>query len=328
MNAFQEGIRLYKEGRYVEAVEKLHAVIIVENSNHKAWNALGVALSKTGDTEQSLVCFENALQFDGANKTYLKNLDRAKIRRVGGTRIHPLGEDPTGESKEKTGYSSHPTFKKAQVQTIDPIIQQQNSVSSSSLFSENNLNEGQAKEFLERAFSLFGQASYHEMPDMMQDTLSYIEKAISIKPDYYDAWELKVSLLISTGLNNNEEMVDALDACDHALTIKPDQATMWFKKAGILEGLGKYDEAISAYDQAYTFSLDEPMRHGFILMKKGAILEATGHNAQALEVYEQVSVQDRFFGDALEKKAKFLLDLGENDLASSTLRTVLYGSRS
>lgn len=325
MNEFQDGVRLYKEGRYAEAVEKLHAVTVVDRTNHKAWNALGVALSKTGDIEQSVICFENALQFDGANKTYLKNLDRAKTRRQGGVRIHTLDEDTSGDSIEKSGLFSHPISNNEQIQTVDPTItetsiQQQNPVFSSPPSSDISIIEDQAKKFLEQALSLFGQASYHEMPDLMDETLSYIEKAISIQPDYYDAWQLKVSILVSTGLNNEKEMIDALDACDHALAIKPEQATMWFKKAGILERLGKYDEAISAYNQSYTFSVDEPMRLGLILMKKGAVLEATGQNAKALEVYEQVSVQDRFFGDAMEKKAEFLFNSAENDLAFSTLR--------
>ncbi|HWQ63207.1 MAG TPA: tetratricopeptide repeat protein [Methanospirillum sp.] len=327
MSTFQEGIRLYKEGRYAEAVEKLHAVTIVESTNHKAWNALGVALSKTGDNEQSVVCFENALQFDGANKTYLKNLDRAKTKRFGGIRIHPLVEGKSGDSKEINRFSSQTILDKAQMQTIEPvmtetsIIQAPNYVSSGSVLSDNDINEDQAKEFMNRALSLFGQASYHEMPDLMQETLSYIEKAISIKPDYYDAWQLKVSILISTGLNNGEVLVEALDACEHALAIKPDQAAMWFNKAGILESLGRNDEAISAYNQSYLNSSDEPMRLGLILMKKGAILEAAGQSAQALEAYGQVPVQDRFFGDAMERKAEFLMNSGEDELAFSTLRT-------
>ncbi|PKL60841.1 MAG: hypothetical protein CVV33_00615, partial [Methanomicrobiales archaeon HGW-Methanomicrobiales-4] len=81
MNVFQDGVRLFKEGKYSEAVEKLHTVASADQGNHKAWNALGVALSKTGDLEQSVICFENALSLDPGNQTYIKNLERSRVKR-------------------------------------------------------------------------------------------------------------------------------------------------------------------------------------------------------------------------------------------------------
>lgn len=327
MNAFQDGIRLFKEGHYAEAVEKLHAVASAEHTNHKAWNALGVALSKTGDIDQAIVCFENALVLDSANQTYQKNLDRAKVKRFGGVRVTPLAEVKSATVVPDTGSSTETIIEKpyefvekkvehpAYVEPISPPV----------LSTIEQLTSGpeedQAEEFLNHALSLYGQASYHEMPDLMQEALSYVDKAINVNPDYYDAWQLKVSILIATGRDNHEDLADALEACDHALVIKPDQASMWFNKAGILVSLGRYDEAITAYDRSYAYSADEPMRLGLILMKKGATLEAAGRDTLALQVYEQVPVLDRFFGDAMEKKAEFLEQAGDMELAITSLRT-------
>ncbi len=328
MNAFQDGIRLFKEGRFAEAVEKLHAVASAEHTNHKAWNALGVALSRTGDIDQAIVCFENALLLDSANQTYLKNLDRAKAKRFGGVKITPLAEAKPPTPAPADQLSTEAILEKAR-ELVEkpsdhyPLAETPIPISAPSIqeSSASSPAGNQAEEFLNRALSLFGQSSYHEMPDLMQEALFYVDKAIAADPDYYDAWQLKVSVLIATGRDNPEDLEDALEACERALAIKPDQAAMWFNKAGILESLGRYDEAIAAYDRSYAYSADEPMRLGLILMKKGATLEAAGRDALALQVYEQVPVQDRFFGDAMEKKAQFLEQSGEKDLVITSLRT-------
>ncbi len=331
MNAFQDGIRLFKEGRFAESVEKLHAVASAEHTNHKAWNALGVALSRTGDIDQAIVCFENALLLDSSNQTYLKNLDKAKAKRFSGVRITPLATAKpvaTATAVPEDNFSPEAIIEKAREIVEKPIeppvpfdASPPISVHSTQESSTYTHEGDKAEEFLNRALSLFGQGSYHEMPDLMQEALSYVDKAIAANPDYYDAWQLKVSILIATGRDNHEDLTDALEACERALAIKPDQAAMWFNKAGILESLGRYDEAITAYDRSYAYSVDEPMRLGLILMKKGATLEAAGRDALALQVYEQVPVQDRFFGGAMEKKAEFLEQSGEIDLAITSLRT-------
>lgn len=71
---FRQGITLFKSGKYQEAAEIFHRVTEKDEYNHKAWNALGVALTKIGDRENAQLCFENAHQIDPDNPTYLKNL--------------------------------------------------------------------------------------------------------------------------------------------------------------------------------------------------------------------------------------------------------------
>lgn len=71
-----EGLQLFKEGKYDQASEKLLEVVQNDENNHKAWNALGVVLSKSGQTEDAQSCFENAVQLDPNNSTYQKNLDK------------------------------------------------------------------------------------------------------------------------------------------------------------------------------------------------------------------------------------------------------------
>ncbi|PKL60533.1 MAG: hypothetical protein CVV33_02205 [Methanomicrobiales archaeon HGW-Methanomicrobiales-4] len=178
-----------------------------------------------------------------------------------------------------------------------------------------------ASDFLNRALSLFGQGSYHGMTDLLLESLDYTERALELDPQYYDAWQLKVSILNTIGRDNPKHLEGALQASERALAIRPEQASMWFNRAGILESLGRYGEAVTAYDHSLSYSSNEPMRIGVILMKKGAVLEVIGRDTEALQIYENVPVQDRFFGDAMEKKAGLLEKTGDQDLMISALRT-------
>lgn len=316
MNIFQEGIRLYKEGKYSQAVEKLYGVASADQHNHKAWNALGVALSRVGDLDQSIICFENARSLDPVNETYKKNLDKAKARKFQGKTSVPIEL-----------ISSFPQEKKivplpGQGVTQWPVTDGTATTDASSTLSQNADDNSQiSQEFLSRALSLFGQASYHEVPGLMKEALEYVDKALEKKPDFFEAWQLKASIYSEMSSDNPQYLTDALSACDRALSINPDQASTWFSKAGILERLGRYDDAVIAYDRAYSYSASEPMRLGIILMKKGAALEATGNESLAQKTYEQVPVTDRFFGEAMEKKAAYLEKTGNRTAAVSTYRT-------
>lgn len=72
--SFSQGLSLFKSGKYQEASEKFLQIINQNEGNHKAWNALGVSLSKIGDRENAKLCFENAVALDPNNITYNKNL--------------------------------------------------------------------------------------------------------------------------------------------------------------------------------------------------------------------------------------------------------------
>ncbi len=72
---FKDGLSAYREGRIDDAIALLHNASEEDDQNPKIWNALGVALSKSGDLESAGVCFENAVMIDPGNLTYEKNLD-------------------------------------------------------------------------------------------------------------------------------------------------------------------------------------------------------------------------------------------------------------
>lgn len=71
--SYDEGMKLFKTANYRAAAEQFAEVTEADENNHKAWNALGICLSKIGEYEQAAVCFDNAVTLAPENATYLKN---------------------------------------------------------------------------------------------------------------------------------------------------------------------------------------------------------------------------------------------------------------
>ena len=67
-------MELFKQGEYAKAAEKLVKLLDFDPTNAKAWNALGICMSKLEDYSQSRTCFLNAVRYGPDNQTYLKNL--------------------------------------------------------------------------------------------------------------------------------------------------------------------------------------------------------------------------------------------------------------
>jgi tetratricopeptide (TPR) repeat protein len=96
---------------------------------------------------------------------------------------------------------------------------------------------------------------------------------------------------------------------------------MWFNKAGILENLGRYEEAIAAYDKALTTgTADTPVGPGSTLVAKGRTLEKLGRNDEALTLYGRVPANDRYYGEALKGKAALQERKGDREAALVSYR--------
>lgn len=78
--SFDEGMRLFRSGDIPGACEQFHQAVEQDENNHKAWNALGICLSKTGEYEDADTCFENALMLDPGNATYERNREKNSIK--------------------------------------------------------------------------------------------------------------------------------------------------------------------------------------------------------------------------------------------------------
>ncbi|WP_181391323.1 tetratricopeptide repeat protein [Methanospirillum stamsii] len=106
--SFDEGMRLFRSGDIPGACEQFHQAVEQDENNHKAWNALGICLSKTGEYEDAETCFENALMLDPGNATYEKNREKNDQKRPVGWKIRenekPAPEPKQTQKREYSGY--------------------------------------------------------------------------------------------------------------------------------------------------------------------------------------------------------------------------------
>lgn len=107
MSHFSDGVSAYKSGDYHRAINEFHAAVEENDQDHKAWNALGTALSKSGDYEGAATCFENALILAPDNATYLKNQDRNNAKR--------------GSAEDEIELDDEPPIKKRPIKVEEPL---------------------------------------------------------------------------------------------------------------------------------------------------------------------------------------------------------------
>jgi tetratricopeptide (TPR) repeat protein len=84
------------------------------------------------------------------------------------------------------------------------------------------------------------------------------DKALKIKPHYYQAWHNRSRALGHWGiaLDNLGKFEEALVSFDQALNFKHDDHEGWGRRGITLDYLGRYEEAIASYDQAIKFKFD------------------------------------------------------------------------
>ncbi len=73
---FKQGVSYFKDEKFEQAFNIFLEIVSYNKKNHKAWNALGVTLSKLGNYAEINTCFENALFLDPKNLVYQKNLTK------------------------------------------------------------------------------------------------------------------------------------------------------------------------------------------------------------------------------------------------------------
>lgn len=106
--SFDEGMRLFRSGDVPGACEQFHLAVEQNENNHKAWNALGICLSKTGKYEDADISFENALMLDPGNATYMKNQEKNDQKRPVNWQVKEPGK--TQAKAKTTGNKYQPNW--------------------------------------------------------------------------------------------------------------------------------------------------------------------------------------------------------------------------
>lgn len=93
---YKVGMQSFREGDYDRAFSCFSAITEVNETDHKAWNALGVTCMKLGRQHDAIICFNNALLFCPDNEIYLKNKEKTgKKLTLAQNDVRPYGQKKT-----------------------------------------------------------------------------------------------------------------------------------------------------------------------------------------------------------------------------------------
>jgi tetratricopeptide (TPR) repeat protein len=103
----------------------------------------------------------------------------------------------------------------------------------------------------EAAEMWFERASQQADVEDFKGSISSLDQALKLKPDYHEAW-----LNRGSGLHNLGQYEEAITSCDEALKFKPDFHEAWHVRGTAMRKLGRYEDAIASYDQALKIKAD------------------------------------------------------------------------
>jgi tetratricopeptide (TPR) repeat protein len=143
-----------------------------------------------------------------------------------------------------------------------------------------------------QAFST-GEWFFRRVLDTMTITREAVNPAIEIEPKNATLWSKKGYVLDDLG-----KYEEALQAYDKALMLDPDDASIWINKGITLKKIGKYDEAIKAYDKALGLNPKLAMAWNY----KGNVFYALDKYEEAVRAYDEALEIDPQYADAWYNK--------------------------
>lgn len=109
------------------------------------------------------------------------------------------------------------------------------------------------------------------------------DKAITLEPDYFEAWDGKAD-----ALNREGKYQEALGVSDQVLKINPHDAKGWINRGYILYNLGRYEEELTAYEKA--IEIDPQNTDAWF--NRGYALAAMHRYDEAIRAFDRVAELD------------------------------------
>ncbi|WYL97507.1 MAG: tetratricopeptide repeat protein [Gloeotrichia echinulata IR180] len=185
-------------------------------------------------------------------------------------------------------------LKLSQEQKIEKILEIQD------LLAEQHQTESHKARLLLELGKLLHSAKEYEA------AIACYDKALSIKPDYHQAWYNRGNALGNLGRHE-----EAIACYDKALSIKPDDYYAWILRGYALYNLERNEEAIASYDKALSIQPDDHQAWNF----RGIALRNLGRNEEAIASYDKALSIQPDYHDAWNNRGNALRNLGRNEEA-------------
>jgi Tfp pilus assembly protein PilF len=225
----QAGERL-KAGDVTAAEAVLQALIALDPTQARAWNALGGIAQGRNDQAAAAPMFRRALALDR---------DMADAHNNLGVALHGLGRNAEAIACYRRALALRPDYAKAELNL------------GVALMDADELTA--AAEHLRRAVALapqLPQAHYNlgnlfEKQAALEEAAASFRRAAELQPDFYEAHNNLGAVLSKTGAD-----APALASFEQALALKPAHAEAHHNVGNALADLGRYDQALTSFRQA------------------------------------------------------------------------------
>ncbi|MBD2140296.1 tetratricopeptide repeat protein [Anabaena sp. FACHB-1250] len=132
------------------------------------------------------------------------------------------------------------------------------------------------------------------------EAIKAVDKAISKKPDFYQAWYFKGVIF-----DSEKKYPESIAAYDKALKINPNFAQAWKDRGRLLLALDKYSEALTSFDKAIALSPNQFDLYHW----RGFTLHYLKRFPEAIEAYNQSIKIDPLFKFAYNGRVSSYVEL-------------------
>ncbi|MFQ5863073.1 MAG: tetratricopeptide repeat protein, partial [Candidatus Brocadiales bacterium] len=278
----------YLNRNYTEAVEILGFILSeIDPKDANVWNNKGVALGKLDKHQESLDCFDKALEIDPkhAPAWYNKGVALGKLGRYQGA-LDSFNKALEIDTKDAQAWGNKGAA----------LVESGRHQEALDCFDKAlEIDPKDAQAWYNRGVAL------GKLGRPPEEKLTCYDKALEIDPKHAPAWYNKGVTLVELGRHQ-----EAIDCYDKALEIDPKDAKAWHSKGAALGKLGREREAIECFDKALEIdSKDARSWH-----EKGTTLRKLNRQQEALTCYDKALEIDPKFTQAWYNKVLALGKLG------------------
>ena len=141
---------------------------------------------------------------------------------------------------------------------------------------------------------------------MMDEAVNAYKKAISLKPDYADAYSN-----MGVALKDQGKLDEAIEVYNKCISLKPDYAEAYSNMGVALQEQDKLDEAIEAYNKCISLKPDYADAYN----NMGVTLQQQGKLDEAINAYNKAILLNPNYADAYSNMGNVLKDQGKLDKA-------------
>ncbi len=351
LSAYQEAIRLkpddeaawYNKGlifgnlkRYEEALSAYQEAIRLKPDYEAAWHNKGNQLANLGRYEEALSAYEEAIRLkpDYTSAIDSRNLVINKtysIRKRLNFYENELSKLKNGNDKNLIilviDYLELSKISKYELD--NDILSYQLLYKAYQLSSLNNLPVVERCSALLKKVYLYPSllislARYKEADEYIKNWLPIFQdsndrEGMDAMLDPQTVQSSSSLLNIGNELGDLGRYEEAIAAYDEAIKIDPNDPDLWHNKGNQLANLGRYEEALSAYEEAIRLKPD----YEAAWYSKGACLGNLGRYEEAIAAYDEAIKLKADYIEAIFNKAMLLKELGHQDIANQQFHLIV-----